>query len=197
LKLHFVSDVSFIHALIHCFVYEFAVCYPLSSPWLWICIICFVPTVSKYWTNWWGNINHSWAWLQENCVKLIILLLQTTALHVCFLLLDITLALQDATKAAVCFLPGCSQQLSSSCSIWLSKCFANILKFIHGLYFCLYKLPELHIFTIWHKTSILYFIGIYSVLYAIWYIGLALRMLLLFHVLDLLYSFPYASWRVL
>lgn len=35
------------------------------------------------------------------------LLSQTTALHVCFLLLDITLALQDATKAAVSFFPWC------------------------------------------------------------------------------------------
>jgi len=38
---------------------------------------------------------------------------ETTALHVCFLLLDITLALQDATKAAVSFVLGvvCSNHL--------------------------------------------------------------------------------------
>jgi hypothetical protein len=35
LKLHFVLNVSFMHALILCFVYgsnEFAGCHPLSSP---------------------------------------------------------------------------------------------------------------------------------------------------------------------
>ena len=41
-------------------------------------------------------------------------LLQTTALHVCFLLLDITLALQDASKAAVSFLPQYNLQLTST-----------------------------------------------------------------------------------